>query len=34
MATRARKEVVENRDMETITKRLIESYQAAINAAR
>jgi glycosyltransferase involved in cell wall biosynthesis len=34
MATRARAEVVENRDMETITKRLIENYQAAVIKAR
>jgi glycosyltransferase involved in cell wall biosynthesis len=34
MATRARAEVTENRDMETITKRLVENYQSAVTAAR
>ncbi len=34
MATRARAEVTENRDMETITKRLVENYKAAVTNAR
>jgi O-antigen biosynthesis protein len=34
MATRARAEVEENRDMETITERLVENYRAAVTTAR